>query len=239
MVHHLLKSLAERAPTNSSCTLHVREGELPNAGHHPILLHHGVGDLGHLLQVILCSWAGERDAMLASSELSAREAHPAQTRILLVERPQEPTEVNTPPADGPFYTYCRTHARQRVSLLVASSRGVLTCHCPLLSHLDRTSWKHSTESSRPSHEPRVSPGDCICGLRLWDKSKTTQWQPTMRHLHAHKCKPKIKTRNVTFLLPSMGNLSLAQITLGQSKCRSSGSVSTTSTCPCQGLAPHL
>lgn len=102
MVHHLLKSLAEWAPTNSSCTLQVREGELPNAGHHPILLHHGVGYLGHLLQVILCSWAGERDAMLASSELSAREAHPAQTQIPLAKRPedsQEPMEVNTLPAD--------------------------------------------------------------------------------------------------------------------------------------------
>jgi len=74
MVHHLLKPLAERAPTDSSCALQVREGELPDAGHHPVLLHHGVGQLGHLLQVILCSWAGETDAMLANSEPSARRA---------------------------------------------------------------------------------------------------------------------------------------------------------------------
>lgn len=68
MVHHLLKPLAERAAANSRSTLEVREGELPDAGHHPVLLHHGVGDLGHLLQVILCSCTRETDAMLAGSE---------------------------------------------------------------------------------------------------------------------------------------------------------------------------
>lgn len=115
MIHHLLKSLAERASTNSSCSLQVWEGELPNAGHHPILLHHGVGYLGHLLQVILCSWVRETDAMLASSKLSVRGTHPAQTCLPLVERPedaQKPMDVNTPPADGPFYSYCTTHAQQ-------------------------------------------------------------------------------------------------------------------------------
>lgn len=30
----------------------------------------------------------------------------------------------------------------------------------------------------------------------------------MRHLHAHKCKPKIKTHNLAFLLPRAGNLCL-------------------------------
>lgn len=68
VVHHLLESLAERAPTDASCALPLREGDLPDAGHHPVLLHHGVGDLGHLLQVILGSCTRETDAKLASSE---------------------------------------------------------------------------------------------------------------------------------------------------------------------------
>lgn len=84
---------------------------------------------------------------------------------------------------------------------------MLTCHCLLLSYLDITSWKHGTECSRASQEQRVSPSYCICGLSLWDKSKTTQWQPT-RHLHAHKCKPKIKTFNSTFLLPRVAKFCL-------------------------------
>lgn len=125
MVHHLLESLAERAPTDTSCALQLREGDLPDAGHHPILLHHGVGDLGHLLQVILGSCARETDAKLARG---MRGAHPAQTHVSPAERaeePQEATEVYTPPADGPF---CRTHARQRVHLLAARPCGVLTHH---------------------------------------------------------------------------------------------------------------
>lgn len=91
VVHHLLKSLAERTPTNSRCTFPVWEGKLADVGDHPILLHHGVGYLGHLLQVILCSWAGETDTMLASSEMSAPAAHPAQTDVTLVKTPVQTT----------------------------------------------------------------------------------------------------------------------------------------------------
>lgn len=77
MVHHLLQALAEGAPADARGALCVREGDLPDAGHHPILLHHGVGNLGHLLQVILCSWAENTHThtLLASSQLSARRAH--------------------------------------------------------------------------------------------------------------------------------------------------------------------
>lgn len=73
MVHHLLKSLAERAPTNSRGTLHIWEGELPDAGHHPVLLHHGVGDFGHLLQVVLGSCMEETRRLPALSGVQEKQ----------------------------------------------------------------------------------------------------------------------------------------------------------------------
>lgn len=58
MVHHLLKALAERTPSDACDTLlGLREGDRPNAGCHPKLLHHGVGDAGDLPQVVLCPWS--------------------------------------------------------------------------------------------------------------------------------------------------------------------------------------
>lgn len=116
MVHHLLQALAEGAPADARGTLWVWEGDLPDAGHHPVLLHHGVGDLGHLLQVILCSWAGKTHTLLASSQLSAQKAHPAQTHVLPVKRAEDPLEpkgANTPPTKGPS---CTSQERQGVTL---------------------------------------------------------------------------------------------------------------------------
>lgn len=55
MVHHLLKPLAEGALTNPEGALQLWERKMPNAGHHSILLHHRIGYLGHLPQVIFCS----------------------------------------------------------------------------------------------------------------------------------------------------------------------------------------
>lgn len=104
VVHHLQQALAEGAPADARGTLGVWEGDLPDAGHHPILLHHGIGNLGHLLQVILCSWAGKTHTLLASSQLRAGRAHPAQTHVLPVERAEDPVQPmgeNTQPTEGP------------------------------------------------------------------------------------------------------------------------------------------
>lgn len=40
MIHHLLERLAEGAPTYADAALCIWEGDLPNAGYHPILSHH-------------------------------------------------------------------------------------------------------------------------------------------------------------------------------------------------------
>lgn len=102
MVHHLLQALAEGAPADARGTLWVREGDLPDAGHHPILLHHGVGNLGHLLQVILCSWEGKPHTH-CWSVLSSVQEHPAHI-VLPVEKEEDPLQlvgVNIQPTEGP------------------------------------------------------------------------------------------------------------------------------------------
>lgn len=66
-------------------------------------------------------------------------------------------------------------------------------------------------------QERVSLCNCMCSLRLWDKSETTQLEPTVRGLHAHKPKSKIKTSTVKFLLPTpKGGKPLFHVTLEQS-----------------------
>ena len=58
MVHHLLEALAEWTPSDARhALLGLGEGDGPDAGCHPKLLHHGVGDAGDLPQVILCPWS--------------------------------------------------------------------------------------------------------------------------------------------------------------------------------------
>lgn len=95
MVHHLLQALAEGAPADARGALCVREGDLPDAGHHPILLHHGVGNLGHLLQVILCSWAENTHTHThTAGQLPAqcKKSTPAQAHGLPVERAEDPLQ---------------------------------------------------------------------------------------------------------------------------------------------------
>lgn len=58
VVHHLLEALAEWTPSDGrDALLGLGEGDGPNAGRHPKLLHHGVGDAGDLPQVVLCPWS--------------------------------------------------------------------------------------------------------------------------------------------------------------------------------------
>ena len=62
VVHHLLEALAERTPSDACDTLlGLREGDRPNAGRHPKLFHHGVGNAGDLPQVVLCPWSVESE----------------------------------------------------------------------------------------------------------------------------------------------------------------------------------
>lgn len=62
MVHQLLEALAEGTPSNAhEALLCLRKGDGPNARCHPKLFHHGVGNAGNLLQVVLGPWNPERE----------------------------------------------------------------------------------------------------------------------------------------------------------------------------------
>lgn len=63
MVHHLLEALAEGTPPDArEALLRLGEGDGPDAGRHPELLHHGVGDAGDLAQVVLGPCRGSAGA---------------------------------------------------------------------------------------------------------------------------------------------------------------------------------
>lgn len=126
MVHHLLKALAERAPANSNCTLPIWKGDLPNAGHHPILLHHGVGYLGHPLQVILRSWVRQTEGRyMAGLTMSSTNTQSTSQEI------RGPAGIH---AGEHFTSPCGLQDLRRAmsDTVVASSHGLLTCHCSTL-----------------------------------------------------------------------------------------------------------
>lgn len=57
MVHLVLEALAEGSASDTNLFLCLREGHMAHAGHHAILLHHGVGNACDLPQIVLSTWA--------------------------------------------------------------------------------------------------------------------------------------------------------------------------------------